>query len=284
MKKLGLMSIILIVLIGLAACGNKKEIEPDLPRAIPDEYLGTYYDAIAGRGSLEVSPMAMVMDWSNSAYEHDTTTFLTDYDEENKRINYTGATLIRSTYTSETEHTDETIYDDGTGYFEIKDEKLIWHDDKAEGEPIEFLRNMANVINPWTYTQDLSEAIAASGIEFDPPVSVPEGYAFKTYGGCINGIIEAQYESDKIKMVVRKSDQHKDIELSGNYNSYSKNWNENFKGLNVDCYGDGETINMALFSNSKYNYAINVFDRNYEQIEENGLTVDELFSIIAGMQ
>ncbi|MBR0420457.1 MAG: hypothetical protein IJI66_14945 [Erysipelotrichaceae bacterium] len=162
MKKLGLMSIILIVLIGLAACGNKKEIEPDLPRAIPDEYLGTYYDAIAGRGSLEVSPVAMVMDWSNSAYEHDTTTFLTDYDEGNKRINYTGATLIRSTYTSETEHTDETIYDDGTGYFEIKDEKLIWHDDKAEGEPIEFLRNMANVINPWTYTQDLSEAIAAS--------------------------------------------------------------------------------------------------------------------------
>ncbi|MBR0420458.1 MAG: hypothetical protein IJI66_14950 [Erysipelotrichaceae bacterium] len=52
----------------------------------------------------------------------------------------------------------------------------------------------------------------------------------------------------------------------------------------MDCYGDGETINMALFSNSKYNYAINVFDRNYEQIEGNGLTVDELFSIIAGMQ
>ena len=219
----------------LTACGGQtpdvtpdpvpEETEPEVTTAPVDPALeGDYHEQIAGRGMLSLQCTSdggadISVHWSSSASESSEWSIHVTYDEEKNALVYTDAVKTDFVYESEDKSTETEDYNDGTGYFEIKDEKLIWHDDKAEGEPIEFLRNMANVINPWTYTQDLSEAIAASGIEFDPPVSVPEGYAFKTYGGCINRIIEAQYESDKTKMVVRKSDQHKDIELSGNYNS-----------------------------------------------------------------
>ena len=286
MKKTFIIAILLVLMISLCSCGNKeKETEEAVPGATPEEYLGTYFEPIAGRGSIEVKGNEISLNWSSSAYEHDEISFPTDYDETNKRINYKDAVRTRITYTSETEHTDEVIYEDGTGYFEIGDDKLIWHDDKSESkETVEFVRNVENMINPWTYTTDLNEAIDNSGIKFSPPVSVPDGYELVTYGANINGIIEAQYESDSNRLVIRKSDLYKDIELNGNYNNYSKTWSENFKGLNIDCSGDGESINMALFSYGDFNYSICVFDKNSEKVEGNGISVDELTSIIAGMQ
>ena len=51
-----------------------------------------------------------------------------------------------------------------------------------------------------------------------------------------------------------------------------------------ELYGDGETINMAFFSNTVENFAITVLNQNIEIEEGYGITYDELCSLIMGMQ
>ena len=167
------------------------------------------------------------------------------------------------------------------------DKKLIWHDDKAESgtEPTVFVKDeaMIGIPNPWTYTENLDEAIKASGLEFfDPPVSVPEGYEFVTYGA-MDGIIEAQYESDENKMVIRKSETLEGTDLSGDYNSYPENWEKSLKGLSVNLFGDGEKISAAYFGLGPH-FSLNIYDKNGGSSLGKGITIDELSSIVMGMQ
>ena len=69
-------------------------------------------------------------------------------------------------------------------------------------------------------------------------------------------------------------------ELSGDYNNYSKEWEENFKGLTVKCKGDGTLINCANADVETTHFAVLI---NPGQ-EGKGLTADELKSIFMGMQ
>jgi len=292
MKKLTalLMAVLLVLAVSGCKSQNKEKQEavvPAEPTPVPAEYLGSYHEEIAGRGMLELKENEVIIDWSDSAFEKEHFEFSVSYKAEDNTMSYSGGKRIRITFESEEKSSEEEIYADGSGYFVIGDKKLIWHDDKAESgaEPTVFVKDeaMIGIPNPWTYTENLDEAIKASGLEFfDPPVSVPEGYEFVTYGA-MDGIIEAQYESDENKMVIRKSETLEGTDLSGDYNSYPENWEKSLKGLSVNLFGDGEKITAAYFGLGPH-FSLNIYDKNGGSSLGKGITIDELSSIVMGMQ
>ena len=285
MKKLLTILLAAAMLLSLAACTKKEEPapEPEVAVAVPEELYGSYYEEIAGRGHFTLDENGIVCNWSSSASETTEYRLPVEYDEKNARLTYQNGVRTDIVYESDSKSTSTVIYEDGTGYFEISGNKLIWHNDKEEGDPSTFVKEEA-VVNPWTYSDDINDAIKASGIEFDPPIGLPEGFELDTYGGSTGGVIEAVYVSADRKLVVRKSNVVEGQVLSGNYNSYSKNWNLTLKGVSADCYGDGDTINEAYFSGGDNHYSVSVYSLNDSVIEGNGITPDDLNSLINGMQ
>ena len=163
------------VLLVLAVSGCKSQNEekqeavvPAEPTPVPAEYLGSYHEEIAGRGMLELKENEVIIDWSDSAFEKEHFEFSVSYKAEDNTMSYSGGKRIRITFESEEKSSEEEIYADGSGYFEIGDKKLIWHDDKAESgaEPTVFVKDeaMIGIPNPWTYTENLDEAIKADKI------------------------------------------------------------------------------------------------------------------------
>ena len=290
MKKAFVLLIALLMLATVSACAKKEEAapDPDLPEMIPDELCGTYTDEIAGRCNAQVEAGGITIDWSSSAFEHAHYELSTDYDAENSRINYTNGVYKIVTYESEEKFFEETVYENGTGYFEISDGKLIWHNDMEEGGDPVVLVNTEQFIglpNPWIYTDDLDEAISHSGVEFAPPVepALPDGFNFITYGAFNDGIIEVHYEGNGARMIIRKSKTYSGLDLSGDYNVYPYNWQITPKGVEVDCYGQQDgLINQAYFGNGEYNYSISVIAAEGE--EDTGITADNINSLIMGMQ
>ena len=150
------------------------------------------------------------------------------------------------------------------------------------GEPeAAAVQSTVEMPNPWSETADLDEAEKATGVDFDPPVdnSLPEGYEFVTYR-YTDKLLETVYKKGEDEIVIRISTQLSGIELNGDYNNYSKEWKENFKGLTVKCKGDGTLINCANADVETTHFAVLI---NPGQ-EGKGLTADELKSIFMGMQ
>ena len=140
---------------------------------------------------------------------------------------------------------------------------------------------MVGMINPWTETMDLEEAEKATGIDFEPPVenSLPEGYDLVTYR-YMEDLLEAVYRKGDEEITIRISKERSGIELSGDYNNYSKEWEENYKGLVVTCRGDGTLINCANADLEDIHFVV---ECNGGQ-EGKGLTTEQLGSIFMGMQ
>lgn len=311
MKKLFVILLALALILTLGGCAGKEETKKEednkteeaVPEetapeetvtvaAVPEELQGAYHEEIAGRGSLELGAETMTIDWSSSAFEKNHIDFPVFYDEENGYIRYEGAVMTRTTFTSDEESESKEIYNDGSGYFAIDEDRLIWHDDKAEDYDVvifvrndETAENEMDMINPWTYTTDIETAKVNSGVEFDPPVegSLPDGFELVTYAANINGIISAEYESEDRILMIRKSDLYDGQVLSGDYNIYSENWQQVLKGLAIDCYGDGETVNLAFFGTDNLHFTVSCLNKG-DFMEGNGLSADELNSLIMGMQ
>ena len=82
------------------------------------------------------------------------------------------------------------------------------------------------------------------------------------------------------ELTIRVSTGREGVDLSGDYNEYSHEWDENFKGLLAHCSGDGEMINAALFDGPGAHFAV-----LYNTGEEGrGLTADQLKSLVMCMQ
>ncbi len=135
--------------------------------------------------------------------------------------------------------------------------------------------------NPWHETTDLEEAEKGSGVDFDPPVegALPEGFDLLTYR-YTEDIFEAVYQKGDEQLVIRVSTTLSGVELSGDYNKYSKEWEENFKGLVVKCHGDGELSNCSCADLEDIHFAV-----EYNLGEEGkGLSAEQLKSLFMGMQ
>ncbi|MBR0396769.1 MAG: hypothetical protein IJI10_00720 [Eubacterium sp.] len=137
--------------------------------------------------------------------------------------------------------------------------------------------------NPWSETEDLEEAAAGSGIRLEAPMEgLPEhdGSPMNFWKYLwMDDVIEARYENINDEMIIRASSGREKQDLSGDYTEYSKTWTEYFKGVEVECMGDGETVNLAYFDSNDIHFSI-----GYQMGDEGrGLTVDELSSLIMGM-
>ena len=264
--------------------------EPEVVE-MPEGIEGTYYEKIAGRGVMEVKKVNaqevdITVDWSSSAFESSHWDIHAIYDPKNNRLVYED--VVKTDFVSKEDNTNETHedYNDGKGYFEVGKGQLTWYDEKVEGEPSVFLTEEARatemgLANPWIETEDLQEAIQFSGVKLDPPVdaALPEQMNFWKYRA-MEGTIEVLYESVNDELIVRKSNNTQEEDISGDYNNYSKTWDLTLKGLTLQCSGDGESINKALFSAGDYRYSINM----NPGAEGRGLTADQVNSLVNGMQ
>ncbi|MBP5280837.1 MAG: hypothetical protein J6Z03_10165, partial [Erysipelotrichaceae bacterium] len=116
--------------------------------------------------------------------------------------------------------------------------------DKANGTltiTVEDIQN-DNQENPWKMTEDMQEALDATGIKFHSPIAealpgdVEYAYSFYT-----EDIFQVNYRSDANELFFRVSKNHEGKEdLAGDYNEYAKTWHESVKGLDVTCYGDDD--------------------------------------------
>lgn len=135
--------------------------------------------------------------------------------------------------------------------------------------------------NPWHETTDLEEAEKGSGVDFEPPVenSLPEGFTFSTYR-YMDEILEAVYTKGEEELVIRVSASRSGLELSGDYNAYMKKWEVNFKGIVVECNGDGTLSNCSYadLENIHFSVLINPAE------EGKGLSEEQLKSLFMGMQ
>ncbi len=140
---------------------------------------------------------------------------------------------------------------------------------------------MIGLPNPWTETESLEEAIRISGIAFDPPVAeaLPEGMELFFYRA-MPGTIEADYSNGKDELTIRVSMDENGYYLAEDYNTYSHEWQENVKGLTVDCLGDGKNANVAVFSTGDLGFALGSACGK----EGAGISEDTLRSLIMGMQ
>ncbi len=251
---------------------------------------GTYVDSIAGRGMLELKEgeePEIDIRWSSSAFQHNEWHMHVHFNSDHTSLEYQDCTMDEVTFDSAGKETRETRYTDGTGYFELVDETLVWHDDQTENtEPAVFVRDTAfeqahGMINPWTETTDPEEAEKIAGFGMDCPVdeAMPNDMVFRSFV-CMDDVYGAMYDNGKEEMLIRKSSSVSPEELSGDFFTYSRSWDISLKGLTVHCQGDGTTINKALFSNNVYNYVI-LYDAGNEG---NGLTPDQLNSLIMSLQ
>ncbi len=268
------------------------ETEDTLTVRIPEELLGTWYEQKVGRGVLDITANedgtanAEIV-WSNSAFETNVWEMVLAYSPETSTLDYLNGTKTILNFEKGNDPEKTVVYEDGTGSFDILDDRLVWHDGQAEvpGETVDFVReeNVMNgsqgMPNPWTATADLDEAMAVSGISFSPPVMLFRDLEFETFMAA-EGTIDARYTNGTDTLVIRKSTAAEGQELSGDYTTYSTTWDQVLKGLRVTCRGDGKLLNEGIFSVDDTHWAIS-FNAGEEG---NGMTPDELNTLVNGMQ
>ncbi len=129
-------------------------------------------------------------------------------------------------------------------------------------------------------TQSLSVATEWAGIDFKEPkdtITLENGqitelktYRYKT------DIVEAFYTSDQDQLSVRRSHGLKGTVLAEDENTYSKAWDIDANGIAVQCFGDGNSVNLAAFDAENDHFILSCNPGS----EGNGLSVTDLFALI----
>ena len=281
--------VLMMILVALCGC-TKQETPAEKPSVtIPEEILGNYYDEIAGRGMLKLAENGDVtIDWSSSAYETVHWQMHTEYDPDNKVLNYKDGVKKILTYTDEETVEETEVYNDGTGAFTVEDKALIWVNDKNDNgdRDVVFVRDYERptetdgMVNPWIETGDLNKAVKEAGVEFNEVASValPKGdnaVSFQTYMS-MPGIFSAIYRNGDNEMVIRKSLTLSGRDLAGDFNEYPDVWEEEYKGLKIECEGTEPSVNLASFDIAGEHYTI--MFRGKE--EGQGLSIDEITTLM----
>lgn len=140
--------------------------------------------------------------------------------------------------------------------------------------------------NPWSEAKDAAEAAKGAGLDGfdlveDLTLSVGEETS-RTYR-YMEGLAEAYLEFPASAILVRKGTVGEDGDVSGDYNTYAHTWTENFKGLEVTCFGNREgEATKTIWSLGEMNYSISAQGLGGDQ--DFGLKADDLQSIIMGLQ
>lgn len=121
--------------------------DPELPDGkdtsedIPD-FSGLWAEEIAGRGTItftktEDNKYTAVVHWSSSAFEYAEWTMDAEYFKGSRLLEYMNCEYKIVTFTDETTSTEKSVYNGGTGYFWLEDDKLGWKSDNSKQDGID---------------------------------------------------------------------------------------------------------------------------------------------------
>lgn len=134
--------------------------------------------------------------------------------------------------------------------------------------------------NPWTQTDSFDEAAEVSGVKIRLPgdADLPQNMKLLYYRA-IPGTLEADYSDGNEELMLRASMDDEGYALSGDYNTYSREWGEDLDGVAVNCLGDGTHVNVAVFKDGETAYAITMACGR----EGAGLTKDALKKLVTAI-
>lgn len=117
----------------------------------------------------------------------------------------------------------------------------------------------AGLANPWISVDSLEAAAEAVGFELSAPAQI-SNYKLEQVRACTpegTRIIEATYRNSAgEEVVIRKGEGNDDI--SGDYNQYDSQGEQDVNGLNVMMKANGDTVRVASWTNGGFAYAVNL--------------------------
>lgn len=134
--------------------------------------------------------------------------------------------------------------------------------------------------NPWTETDSLDTAIWVSGIKLAPLAAeaLPQGMELLRYRAMEN-TIEADFSDGEDKLMLRASLEKEGLALAGDYHLYSTEWTEKVGDTEIDCLGDGVTVNVAAFKAGDVAVALDMAGGK----EGAGLSAAQLEALVKGL-
>lgn len=134
--------------------------------------------------------------------------------------------------------------------------------------------------NPWTQTDSFDEAAEISGVKLYLPIEadLPQGMKLLYYRA-VPGTLEADYSDGNEELMIRASVDDEGYNLSGDYNTYTREWEEDCAGIKVNCLGDGTRVNVAMFKDGGTAYAVTMACGR----EGAGLSTNELGKLMTAM-
>lgn len=159
----------------------------------------------------------------------------------------------------------------------------------AESTSTEESTESTGVANPWSDAASAEEAAKGAGIDgfiIGEGDEISLGTIANVSYSYMDGIAEAQFPIAAVDMTIRKglaSAAAEEGDISGDYTEYKNTWTENFKGLEVTCFGNrkGEAT-KTIWTVDDYAYAILAYGAGGDT--DFGLSVDDLSSLVNSIQ
>ena len=146
----------------------------------------------------------------------------------------------------------------------------------------------AGMANPWSDVASAEEAAKGAGLD---SFALPEG-AIADMGEpvevvyrCMDGMAEAQYDFGASMVTVRtaKIADGDSYDISGDYNTYAKEWTETIGGESIACAGNNEGESIKTYWGEE-NVAHSVVAQGLGGDSDFGMTTERLTVFVEAMK
>lgn len=298
------MALLLMMSLGLSACGSKTEEASDDGQNPVMNFIGNYAcdraNIMIGATDEKNGTDALVT-WGSSAWENSVWMMSGTFDPETLQFEYHDCVRTDYVYNENGEvKTEEEVYTGGHGFMTFKEGDpltLTWQDDQehmADDMVFEYTGMIpddgseSEIANPWSTADSLEAAAEGAGID---GFSIPEGAEISlgtvelTEARFMDGLAEAYVAFPAVDMTIRKGKASvaENGDISGDYNEYANTWTQNIKGLEVTCFGNREgDATKTIWQVDDTDYSITAYGMGGDT--DYGLSADDLNSLINGIQ
>lgn len=297
------MALLMMMSLGLSACGSKAGESADDGQNPIMNYIGNY---ACDRANIMISATdenngaSAIVTWGSSAWENSVWNMTGTFDSETLQFEYHDCVRTDYVYDENGEvKSQEEVFTGGHGFMTFAEGDpltLTWQEDQehvADNMVFEYTgiapdEGEVGIANPWSDVDTLDAAAEGAGLE---GFSIPEeaeislGEVRLSQARCMEGLAEAVVEYPAVEMTIRKGNASvaQDGDISGDYNEYANKWTQNIKGLEVTCFGNRKgDATKTIWQVDDTCYSITAYglggDTDY------GLSPDDLNSLINGIQ